>query len=337
MRIKLLLVSVILFLSITVLFSQTDTETTAIAPITEQGNNLDLTAVLNVFKESKDLEDFEKRLNDEDIGVNNIDLNGDSLIDYIRVVEQQDDIYRVIILQAVIAENEFQDVATINVEKQSDDELKVQVQGDEEIYGEDYYVEPPPTVHVHIWPIWAVMFAPVYVAYHSPYYWHYYPPYFRPFRPVPFHMYRSRTVVVAGRGVYHHSRVAIVRRPPVYRRHSSTIIVNRNPGRSNYNRPSNGNNSGRNPNNGSGRNPNTGRNPNAGSREVKRNQNTTRQTNGNSNRQTTRQAPANRSTRQTPSRNTRQTPNRSTRATPTRSPQRKPAGRAGGGARGGRR
>ncbi len=227
-------------------------EITSIAPVTEQGNNLELAAVLEVFKDSKDLSEFEKKLNDEKIGVNNLDLNGDSLIDYIRVVEQSDDKYRVIILQAVLGDNQFQDVATINVEKVSDEEIKVQVQGDEEIYGENYYVEPPAEthVHVHLWPIWPVIFAPHYVVYRSPYYWGYYPPYWRPFRPVPIHVYHSRGIVVTGRGGFYYSRRVIVRRPPVYHRHHSTVVVTRPYNRNTYNRnPNNGHNSGRTPNN----------------------------------------------------------------------------------------
>ena len=38
------------------------------------GDNLDLYAVLNLFQESKTIEDFEKSLNEEKTGINNLDL-----------------------------------------------------------------------------------------------------------------------------------------------------------------------------------------------------------------------------------------------------------------------
>ena len=242
---------IVLFVS-TSIFSQEKEQTTAITPVSEQGENLELSAVLDLFKEAKNLEDFEKQLNDEKVGINNLDLNNDSIIDYIRVVEKSEGNYRVIILQAVLGENQFQDVATINAEKVSDEEIKVQCQGDEEIYGDNYYVEPEPTVHVHVhvWPIWGVMYAPHYTYYHSPYYWRYYPSYWHPYRPVPYTTYSRRTVVVTNRGVYVHSRHAVVVRPPVYRRtYSSRTVVHTNP-RYNNSRPSNGTNT--RPSNGSG-------------------------------------------------------------------------------------
>ncbi|MBN2746706.1 MAG: hypothetical protein JXR34_08260, partial [Bacteroidales bacterium] len=54
-------------------------DTAAFLPATAQAQNLDLAAVLSVFQNSSGLEDFEKKLN-EDEGVNNLDLNGDSLV-----------------------------------------------------------------------------------------------------------------------------------------------------------------------------------------------------------------------------------------------------------------
>ena len=281
------LIFIAMFVSASV-FSQEQAETTAIAPVSEQGENLELSAVLDLFKDAKDLEDFEKQLNDEKVGINNLDLNGDSTIDYIRVVEKSEGNYRVIILQAVLGENQFQDVATINVEKVSEEEVKVQCQGDEEIYGENYYVEPEPKVHVHVhlWPIWGVMYAPHYTYYHSPYYWRYYPTYWHPYRPVPYTTYSGRTVVVVNRGVYVRSRRPVVVRPPVYRRtYSSRTVVRTNP-RYNNGRPSNGNNA--RPNNGSNtsnRNSNARTNTRQNNSSTQQRNNSSSQHRGNSSQQ----------------------------------------------------
>lgn len=357
---KLLLIFVLAVLNVSI-YSQNneeinETEISAIAPATEQGNNLELAAVLELFKDSKDLADFEKKLNDEENGVNNLDLNGDSLIDYIRVLEQEDGKYRVIILQAVIGDNEYQDVATINVEHISDDKINIQAQGDEEIYGENYYVEPPAEthVHIHLWPIWPVIFAPHYVIYRSPYYWHHYPPYWRPFRPVPFHVYHSRRIVVAGRGGFYYTRRAVVVRPPVYRRHySSRVVVRPNNHRNSYTRNNTGNyrnktnsrnpNTGRNPNNNIGRTPNKTRDSQArqtrNTRVTPSNRAATQKQNRKATRQTT---PANKAQKaRTQQQRTRQTSPKQrpqTRQTPQRNrqtarPAQSRSGRAGGAAR----
>ena len=49
--------------------------------------DLDLRAVADVFADSRNLEEFERRLNDYDEGINNLDLNQDGQVDYLRVIE----------------------------------------------------------------------------------------------------------------------------------------------------------------------------------------------------------------------------------------------------------
>ena len=349
---KALHISIIaIFFSFSI-FAQ-DEETTAIVPASEQGTNLELAAVLDLFKDSKDLEDFEKKLNDKEIGVNNLDLNNDSIIDYLRVVEKSEDNYRVIIIQAVLGENQFQDVATINAEKVSDEEMKVQVQGDEDIYGENYYVEPEPTVNVnvYVWPIWSVMFAPTYVYYRSPYYWHYYPPYYNPYYPVPYTTYRSRTVVVTNRGVYVHTNRVVVRRPPVYHRtHSSVVVVRSNPNYGHHGNP-NHNNNGRNDYNRTNNSSNTRQN-NSGTRQnnssnSRSNNSNTRQSNSSrngsgynskTNRSTQqRSSTQQRNTQQRSSTQQRSTQQRSSGSSRQRSTQQRSSGGRAGGRSGGRR
>ena len=56
------------------------------------GDNLNLYAVMKLFQESPTLEEFEKKLNDQSLKVNNLDLDGDNNIDYIKVVDNVDDI-----------------------------------------------------------------------------------------------------------------------------------------------------------------------------------------------------------------------------------------------------
>ena len=201
-------------------------DTAAFLPATQQGQNLDLAAVLDVFQNSKGLEDFEKELNKQD-GINNLDLNGDSIIDYIRVMEKEEGEYRVIVMQSIIGENEFQDVAYINIKRSSEKEIDVQVEGSSVVYGDNYYVAPRRTVHVHVhtWPVWSYMYVPHYRYYHSPYYWGYYPRYWHRYHYRPYHSYRSTMLVY--RNGYYYSRTVIVPRPRrVYTpKHSKRVVL----------------------------------------------------------------------------------------------------------------
>ncbi len=332
----------LVFLSIILVYSGSliaqDNGTASIAPATSHGEDLDLTAVMTLFQESKDLEDFEKKLNEKD-GVNNLDLNENGEVDYIRVVEQQKDNFRVIVLQAVLSENQSQDVAVINVEKKSEKEVSVQCEGNEDIYGPSYYVAPPPTVHVYVWPIWLIMFAPTYVVYRSPWHYHRYPPYWRGRPPVPYAAYHSRTVVVTNRGVYVHSRTAVVRRPPnVYHAHRSAVVVRKPPRHVNTI-----NNNNVNRNNNVNKSNNVNRNTNTNKNNVNRNTNTNKNNNVNRNTNTNKNNNVNRNTstnKGNVNRNTNTNRNNNVnRAPSTRSPNSRyktgGGGRSGGG--GGRR
>ncbi len=179
--------------------------TTVEATSGDISENLDLEAVASVFGESKDLEDFEKRLNDPEKQISNLDLNGNGEVDYLRVVEASEGDTRVVIVQAVLGKDQYQDVAVIDVERNSKGETQVQVVGDVYIYGSNYIIEPvyvaPPPITVWFW-------GPLYRPWHSPYYWGYYPPYYRPWRPYPCHYYRSRVHVhINVRHTYHTTNV----------------------------------------------------------------------------------------------------------------------------------
>jgi hypothetical protein len=105
------------------------------------GDNLNLAAVLDVFQRSPTLEDFEAVLNADTSKINNLDLNNDNQIDYIKVLDKQEGTLHSIILQVDINETESQDVAVIFVEKKGED-VQIQLVGDEDLYGKDYILEP---------------------------------------------------------------------------------------------------------------------------------------------------------------------------------------------------
>ena len=106
------------------------------------GDDLDLYAVLNAFKNSRDIESFEKTLNDPEAKINNIDLNEDDQVDYIQVHDEVEGDAHAFILRIDLSEDETQDIAAIELEKTGNETANVQIVGDEEIYGKDYIIEP---------------------------------------------------------------------------------------------------------------------------------------------------------------------------------------------------
>lgn len=150
--------------------------------------SLDLKAVASVFGESDDLQDFEYRINRYDAGISNLDINGDGVIDYLRVVNTSENRTHVIVLQAVLDKDVYQDVATIVVERDRYRRLSVQLVGASFIYGHNYIIEPvfyrTPRIVSWFW-------SPRFQVYHSPYYWGNYPRYYRYRNPVHVDIYLS--------------------------------------------------------------------------------------------------------------------------------------------------
>ena len=174
------------------------------------GDNLNLYAVMNLFQESPTLEDFEKSLNDANSRINNLDLNGDNLVDYITVSDYIDGNVHTIVLRTALNRFENQDLAVFTVQKFRDGTVQIQLVGDEALYGRNYIVEPVydnnyagtynpgytgnSRVRVNInivadWPIVRYIYYPGYSPWHSSWYWGYYPVYWNPWRPYYWHYY----------------------------------------------------------------------------------------------------------------------------------------------------
>ena len=85
MKTKIGLLMIVFIVAIANLNAQEKTETdTELLEL--PGDNLDLYATLDLFQESKTIEEFEASLNDEKTGINNLDLNVDDEVDFIKVV-----------------------------------------------------------------------------------------------------------------------------------------------------------------------------------------------------------------------------------------------------------
>lgn len=211
------------------------------------GDNLDLYATLDLFQNSKTIEDFEKALNKEDTGINNLDLDLDEKVDFIKVTTEQDGDDFTFKLQVDTGENEVQDVAAIFVSKDKEGNVSLQMVGNEDLYGKDFIIEPKTktesvtanpaysgwdtsvienkpaeVVVVESEPIVKYIYSPVYVPYYSPFYWGYYPPYWRPYPVISFSFYW-------GRHSYYHNRYYGGRYGG-----GNTVIINNNRTYNNY-------------------------------------------------------------------------------------------------------
>lgn len=189
-----------------VILTSTSLYATESDSLDEIGDNLDLYAVLDAFKNSESIESFEKMINDQNSKINNLDLNEDGEVDYIQVIDNTEDDAHAIILRIDLEENESQDVAVIEIEKSGDATANVQIVGDEEIYGENYFVEPVeatktteylmrPNVVVILnvwhWPSIRYIYGSKYVRWVSPYKWHHHPNYWRAWKPYKRNTYHN--------------------------------------------------------------------------------------------------------------------------------------------------
>lgn len=186
------------FLAIT---SFAQDKTTVTANSSDISDNLDLRAVATIFGDASDLEDFERRLNDPKSQISNLDLNNDNYVDYLRVIESIEGNAHIIVVQAVLDKDLYQDVASIEVEKDRNNNVQVQVVGDVYMYGDNYIYEP---VYVHRPIIYTSFWVSSYRPYCSSWYWNYYPTYYTYWRPFPIFRYRNHIAVHINFGHTYH-------------------------------------------------------------------------------------------------------------------------------------
>ena len=220
------------------------------------GDNFSLQGALEMFKQSSSVEEFEKLINTESKNVNNLDLNGDGDIDYIKVIDKASKDVHAFILQVAVSETENQDIAVIELEKTGDTTAILQIIGDEEIYGEQVIVEASDEgdevesdndgkgsgpsfnynynevsriiVNVFYWPSVRFVYRPAYVPWVSPWRWRHYPGWWRPWRPVRWHVFHPRRLVYHRHcAVVRTHRVVVAHRVYTPHRASSAVVRTR--------------------------------------------------------------------------------------------------------------
>ena len=161
--------------STTVTYPRTHTTRTTTIDVTPMTSDislyLDLQAVAAAFAQANTVEEFEMILNSNSYIISNLDLNHDGYIDYLRVLETIEGYNHVLLIQAVLAANIYQDVATLVVEMGYTTPY-VQVIGAPYIYGANYIIEP---VYYRRPPLYDRFGRPNYAYWRSPYYWDHFP------------------------------------------------------------------------------------------------------------------------------------------------------------------
>lgn len=144
---------------------------------------LDLQAVAAIFAQSSTVREFESLLNNSSYIISNLDLNRDGYVDYLRVVSAMQGYNHVFVIQAVLAPNVYQDVATVVAEVPAYGNYYVEVIGSSYIYGPNYVIRPVyytrPYIFNHIC-------RHDYSPWKSPWYWNHYPSYYK--HPAPVHV-----------------------------------------------------------------------------------------------------------------------------------------------------
>lgn len=186
-----------------------------VSSATDLNQNLNLDAVAEVFKESENLKEFERTLNDPDVFLNNLDLNGDGEVDFIRVLEEEKEGGRLIILQAILGENAYTDVAYIDIVREEEGDIQIQIRGESSLYGENTYYVPQST-HLSTWPIIISLYDPFYEYYYSPFSWNYYPSWWTSYNCIRMGLYRARVVYRYPSRSFRHAHKPCI---PSYSRH----------------------------------------------------------------------------------------------------------------------
>jgi hypothetical protein len=225
------------------------------------GDHFSLQGALEMFKKAESPEDFEKLINTENNGVNNLDLNDDGEIDYVKVVAKKEKNAHIFILQVPVSASENQDIAVIELEKTGPEQAVLQIVGDEDIYGEEVIIEASDgteedvpvalsnislgpnagsfykstgIVNVWLWPSVRFVYRPAYVVWSSPWHWRAYPNWWRPWRPRPLYAYRplrvhyyaNCRVARTHRVIYAHRVYRPARVSSVYVRNRHAHVVN---------------------------------------------------------------------------------------------------------------
>lgn len=154
------------------------------------GDGLDLASIGSLLKQAENAAELEKLLNDKDTGINNLDLNEDNQVDYIKVSEYGNEQTKGFSLTVEPEKGEVQEVATIEIEKSGKEQVEVEVRGNEQIYGQNHYYHNSFGITDMLFMYWLFRPHPMYA---SPWGYGHYPSSYGAYSPVSRSAYERRT------------------------------------------------------------------------------------------------------------------------------------------------
>ncbi|HIG30091.1 MAG TPA: hypothetical protein EYQ50_20775 [Verrucomicrobiales bacterium] len=154
---------------------------------------LNLAALTELVKKSKDAKELELKLNSETGDrINNLDLNQDNKVDYLNVTEYGSGNIRGFSFTVELAKDDIQEVATIELEKKQN-QVEVTTSGNQNIYGSNHHYRSSFGMTDFLIMSWMFnsMSRPMY---HSPYHYGGYPSHYgRGYSTLSNNQYRDRS------------------------------------------------------------------------------------------------------------------------------------------------
>ena len=181
---------VIVTIPLALLLSQCSRKTEYVTTVVQSAaDGLDLKAVTDLATKSNSAEAFEKSLNTPNNKINNLDLNEDDKVDYIKVTEIVEGDQRAFSLTTEVTKGEEQELCTIQFEKDPDGKsANVQTHGNSQIYGNNHYYHHRTGIGEIL--LWSYLWNS-----HSPYYsrwgWNRYPSHYSAHSPRSYSNYRG--------------------------------------------------------------------------------------------------------------------------------------------------
>lgn len=169
----------------------------------DAASGLDLRAVGELVKTAKTGEEFERLLNTPSVGINNLDLDEDGAVDYIKVTEYGSGDIKGFSLTVDLAANETQEIATIEIEKSADGNANVETRGNRNIYGSNHYYHNSFGLTDALLLGW--LFSSNRPYYSSPWGYNSYPGYYGRYQPTSYDNYRRRAGSVTSAGSWQSS------------------------------------------------------------------------------------------------------------------------------------
>lgn len=173
----------------------------------DAAEGLDLQMVGDLLTKAPNAKAFEKLLNDASTGVNNLDLDSNGKVDYIKVSEFGDtrnaDKSKVqgFSLTTELEGGQVQELATIKIEKQDDGSAKVESRGAPSVYGQNHYHHSSWSPGLGTGLMLGYLFAPR-MPYMSPWGYGRYPSYYSGYSPMSQRAYVQHSSATRTSGRY---------------------------------------------------------------------------------------------------------------------------------------